>query len=90
MFQGKNGRGGGGGGKVLEYLEVNMTANSYMIAITKLCIAEKFPLPLLGIDPGSPWYKTNALTAEPQSRHFDTVVRDYILEALGNLPYLDI
>ena len=30
-------------------------------------LAVKFPVPLLGIDPGSPWYKTNALTIEPES-----------------------
>ena len=83
---------------MLEYLEVNMTANSYdmtansydMIAITKFCIAEKFPVPSLGIDPGSPRYKTNALTTEPKSQHFDAVVRNYILEAMRNLPYVDI
>ena len=46
----------------------NLSSGSYnMIAITKLSIAEKFPLPVLGIDPGSPRYKTNALTTEPKS-----------------------
>ena len=51
--------------------------NSYdMIAVTKYSIAENFPVPSLGIDPGSPRYKTNALTTEAKSRLSDAVVRD--------------
>ena len=47
-----------------------------MIAVTKSSIAEKFPVPSLGINLGSPKYKTNALTTEPKSRFSDPVVRD--------------
>ena len=47
-----------------------------MIAVTKYSIAENFPVPSLGIDPGSPRYKTNALTTEAKSRLSDAVVRD--------------
>ena len=39
-------------------------------------IAENNPAPLLGIDTGSPKYKTNALATEPNSRLTDAVVRD--------------
>ena len=35
-------------------------------------------MPLLGIDPGSPRYKTNDLTTEPKSRLSDAVVRDWL------------
>ena len=38
--------------------------------------SRKILVPLLGIDPGSPWYKTNALTTEPKSQLSDAVVRD--------------
>ena len=51
-------------------------ASYNMIAVTKSSKAEKFPVPLLGMDPGSPRYKTNALTTEPKSRLSDAVVRD--------------
>ena len=48
------------------------------IAITKLSRAEKFPVPLLGINPGSARFKTkcNALTTEPKSGLSGAVVRD--------------
>ena len=39
-----------------------------MIAVTIQSIAENIPKPLLGIEPGSPLYKTNALTTESKSR----------------------
>ena len=37
----------------------------------------KFPVPLLGMKPGSSLYKTNALTTEPKSRLSGAVVRDW-------------
>ena len=49
-----------------------------ILAITKWSIAEKFPVPSLGIEPESPRYKTNALTTEPKSRFPDAVVRDWL------------
>ena len=64
-----------------------MISSSYdMIAVTKYIIAEKFPLPSLGISPG-----LAMLTTEPKSLA-DAVVRDwlYTIEAMRNLPYVDI
>ena len=52
------------------------TYSDDIIAVTKLSIAETFPVPSLGIEPGSPYLKTNALTTEPKSRLSDAVVRD--------------
>ena len=47
-----------------------------MIAITKLSIVEKFPVPSLGIDHELLRYKTNALATESKSRLSDAVVKD--------------
>ena len=47
-----------------------------MIAATKYSIAEKNPIPSLGIDTGSPWNKTNDLTTEPKIWLSDALVRD--------------
>ena len=59
------------------YLTMKTYICSYdMIAKTKLSIAENIPAPSLRIDPGSPMYKTNALTTEPKSRLSDAAVRD--------------
>ena len=47
-------------------------------------IAENFPTPRLGIELGSPQYKTNALTTEPKMQLSEI---DIILEAMRNLTY---
>ena len=41
-------------------------------------IAEKISTPVVGIEPGPPGWKSNALTTEPKSRLPDAVVRDWI------------
>ena len=50
-----------------------------MKAVTKeWSIAEKNLSPAVGIEPGPPGWKSNALTTEPKSRLPDAIVRHWI------------
>ena len=59
-------------------LERTQNTSYDMTAVKNYSIAGKFSVPSLGTDPGSPQYKTNALTTEPKSRLSDAVVRDLL------------
>ena len=48
------------------------------VATKEWTIAEKISTPDVGIEPGPPGYKSNALTTEPKSRLTDAVVREWI------------